>query len=226
VVTFVPSSGLTLADAIVNLRFNPGVSRMIVRRFALSVLAATFVAGSCGGDPPPPPPAPPAADQDSLQRYRDSVAAAQRAAAEAAARAAAAEAAAEAEREARVAAAREILERRVHFDFDESTIRPEAETLLRQKAEILRASPQVRIRIEGHADERGSTEYNLALGNRRAEAIRSFLTDFGLSADRFQTTSFGEGRPLQMGSNEEAWAMNRRGEFVITAGANAITPSN
>lgn len=198
---------------------------MIVRRFVLSVLAATFVAGSCGGDPPPPPPAPPAADQDSLQRYRDSVAAAQRAASEAAARAAA-EAAAAAERERRIAAAREILEQRVHFDYDESAIRPEAETLLRQKAEILRASPQVRIRIEGHADERGSTEYNLALGNRRAEAIRSFLTDFGLSADRFQTTSFGEGRPLQTGSNETAWAANRRGEFVITAGATAINPAN
>lgn len=198
---------------------------MIVRRFVLSVLAATFVAGSCGGDPPPPPPAPPAADQDSLQRYRDSVAAAQRAAAEAAARAAA-DSAAAAERARRVAAAREVLEQRVYFDYDESAIRPEAEALLRSKAEILRASPQVRIRIEGHADERGSTEYNLALGNRRAEAVREFLTDFGLSGDRFETTSFGEGRPLQTGSNEEAWTANRRAEFVITAGANSITPPN
>jgi peptidoglycan-associated lipoprotein len=198
---------------------------MIVRRVVMSVLVATFVAGSCGGDPPPPPPAPPAPDQDSLQRYRDSVAAAQRAAAEAEARAAA-ERAAAAERERRVAAAREVLEQRVHFDYDESAIRPEAESLLRQKADILRASPEVRIRIEGHADERGSTEYNLALGNRRAEAIRSFLTDFGLSADRFETTSFGEGRPLRTGSNEEAWAANRRGEFVITAGANSINPPN
>ncbi len=195
---------------------------MIVRRFALTVLAATLVAGSCGGDPPPPPP-PPAPDQDSLQRVRDSIAAAQRAAAEAAAREAAERAAAE-ERERLVRAARETLEERVYFDYDESRIRPEAEDLLRQKAEILRASPQVRIRIEGHADERGSTEYNLALGNRRAEAIREFLTGFGLSADRFETVSFGEGRPLRTGSGEEIWAANRRGEFVITAGANAINP--
>lgn len=198
---------------------------MIVRRFVLSVLVATFVAGSCGGDPPPPPPAPPAPDQDSLQRYRDSVAAAQREAAEAAARAAADSAAAAARARA-VASAREVLEARVFFDYDESDIEPAAEQLLRDKAEILQASPQVRIRIEGHADERGSTEYNLALGNRRAEAIREFLTDFGLAADRFETVSFGEGRPIATGSNEQAWAQNRRGEFVITAGANAINPPN
>jgi peptidoglycan-associated lipoprotein len=198
---------------------------MIVRRFVMSVLVATLVAGSCGGDPPPPPPAPPAPDQDSLQRYRDSVAAAQRAAAEAAARAAADSAAAAARARA-VANARTVLEARVYFDYDMSNIKPAAEQVLRAKAEILRASPQVRIRIEGHADERGSTEYNLALGNRRAEAILQFLTDFGLSANRFETVSFGEGRPVATGSNEEAWAQNRRGEFVITAGANAINPPN
>lgn len=198
---------------------------MIVRRFVLSVLVATFVAGSCGGDPPPPPPEPPQQDQDSLQRYRDSVAAAQREAEEAAARAAA-DSAAEAERERLAREARETLEERVYFDFDESTIRPEAEALLEEKAAILQASPQVQIRIEGHADERGSTEYNLALGNRRAEAVREFLTDFGISDDRFETTSFGEGRPLRTGSDEEAWAANRRAEFVITAGGNQITPPN
>ena len=197
---------------------------MIVRRFAMSVLVATLVAGSCGGDPPPPP-APPAPDQDSLQAYRDSVAAAQRAAAEAAAREAA-ERAAAAERERLVREAREVLEERVYFDYDESSIRPEAEELLREKAAILRASPQVRLRIEGHADERGSTEYNLALGNRRAEAVLAFLTGFGLSVDRFETVSFGEGRPLRTGTGEEVWTANRRGEFVITAGANAINPAS
>ncbi|MDZ7780325.1 MAG: peptidoglycan-associated lipoprotein Pal [Gemmatimonadota bacterium] len=198
---------------------------MIVRRFVLSVLVATFVAGSCGGDPPPPPPEPPQQDQDSLQRYRDSVAAAQREAEAAAARAAA-DSAAAAERERLVREMRETLEARVYFDYDESRIRPEAETLLQEKAQILRASPQVRITIEGHADERGSTEYNLALGNRRAEAVREFLTDFGISDNRFETVSFGEGRPLRTGSNEEAWAANRRAEFVITAGGNQINPPN
>ena len=199
---------------------------MIVRRFFLSVLVATFVVGSCGGDPPPPPPAPPAGpDQDSLQRYRDSVAAAAAAAREAAAREAAARAAA-AERERAVAAARATLEEMVFFDYDKSDIRQDQQALLRRKADILRASPQVRLRIEGHADERGSTEYNLALGNRRAEAVRQLLTGFGLAADRFETVSFGEGRPLETASTEAAWARNRRDQFVITAGANAINPAS
>ena len=195
---------------------------MIVRRFFVAVIAATLVVGSCGGDPPPPP-APPMADQDSLQRYRDSVAAAEadarrRAAEEAAARAE------EAARQRAIAAARSTLEELVFFDYDMSDIRDDAASLLRRKVDILRASPQVQLRVEGHADERGSTEYNLALGNRRASAVRDFLTGFGLSESRFSIVSFGEERPLANGSNETAWARNRRGQFVITAGANAINP--
>jgi peptidoglycan-associated lipoprotein len=196
---------------------------MIVRRFIVPVAAAILVAGACGGNEPPPPPPPPGPNMDSLRAYQDSVRRAQELAqAEAARRAA--EQAAEAERQRRIAAARATLEEMVFFDYDMSTIRPDAEAVLRRKVEVLRASPQVRIRIEGHCDERGSTEYNLALGNRRAEAIRQFLVGFGISADRFEIVSFGEDRPLQQGSNEAAWARNRRGQFVITAGANAINP--
>lgn len=197
---------------------------MIVRRFVVPVMTAILVAGACGGDPPPPPPPPPGPDMDSLRAYQDSV----RAAEEARRRAEAEEAArraAEAERQRAVAAARATLEAMVFFDYDSSEIREDAAAALRQKVAILRASPQVRLRIEGHCDERGSTEYNLALGNRRAEAIRQFLTGFGLSADRFEIVSFGEGRPLAQGSDEQAWSRNRRGQFVITAGANAITPA-
>ena len=200
---------------------------MIVRRFVVSVFAATLLVGACGGDPPPPPP-PPGPDLDSLAAYNDSVAAA--AAAEAARRAAAeraaAERAAEAERQRLIREARATLEAMVFFDYDMSEIRDDAAAALRAKVAILRASPQVQIRIEGHADERGSTEYNMALGNRRAEAIRQFLTGFGLAQNRFEIVSFGEGRPLQMGSTEAAWARNRRGQFVITAGANAINPGS
>lgn len=199
---------------------------MNVRRFVLSVFAATLLAGACGGDPPPPPPPPPPqADQDSLRRYQDSVREA-----EAARRAAEAEAARrraeEAARQRAIEAARTTLQEMVFFDYDRSEIREDAAERLRAKVDILRASPQVRMRIEGHADERGSTEYNLALGNRRAEAVRQFLTGFGLAENRFEIVSFGEGRPLEQASNETAWQRNRRAQFVITAGANSINPPN
>ena len=197
---------------------------MIVRRFFITVFAAPLLVGACGGDPPPPPP-PPQADQDSLQRYNDSVAAAE-AERRAEAERLAAERAAEAARQRAVRAARASLEEMVFFDYDMSDIRDDAEATLRAKVDILRASPQVQVRIEGHADERGSTEYNMALGNRRAEAIRQFLVGFGLAENRFEIVSFGEGRPLQQGSTESDWARNRRGQFVITAGADAINPSN
>lgn len=198
---------------------------MIVRRFVLSVFAATLLVGACGGDPPPPPPPPPGPDQDSLQAYNDSVASA---AAERRAEAErlAAERAEEAASQRAVREARTTLEEMVFFDYDVSDIRDDAAGRLRAKVDVLRASPQVQIRIEGHADERGSTEYNIALGNRRAEALRQFLTGFGLGENRFEIVSFGEGRPLQQGSSEAAWARNRRGQFVITAGANAINPAN
>jgi peptidoglycan-associated lipoprotein len=161
---------------------------------------------------------------DSLRAYQDSVRAAEEARRRAEAEAAA-QRAAEAERQRAIAAARATLEEMVFFDYDMSEIRDDAAAVLRQKVAILRASPQVRIRIEGHCDERGSTEYNLALGNRRAEAIRQFLAGFGLSEDRFEIVSFGEGRPLAQGSNESSWARNRRGQFVITGGANMINPA-
>jgi len=197
---------------------------MIVRRFAVAVLAATLAVGACKGDPPPMP-EPPTADQDSLQAYRDSVANAERMA-RAAAAAAAAEAAAAAAERAAAAAARTTLMEQVLFDFDESAIRMDQQSLLRQKVAILRASPQVQLRIAGHADERGSTEYNLALGTSRAAAIRDYLTDSGLPASRFSIVSYGEERPSNRSSSEMAWSQNRRAEFEITAGSSAINPGN
>lgn len=197
---------------------------MILRRFVVPVLAATLLVAACKKDPPPPVvPAGPT-EEELARRRADSIAAA-RAAAEAAAREAA-EAEARAARERAVAAARVTLEEMVFFDYDKADIRDEAAALLRRKADILRASPQVQLRIAGHADERGSTEYNLALGNRRAEAVRQFLVGFGLAESRFSIISYGEEQPLERASNESAWARNRRGEFQITAGANAINPPN
>lgn len=109
-----------------------------------------------------------------------------------------------------------ILSERIHFDFDRSDIRPDAEMVLQRKVSVLREYPGIQLRIEGHADERGSNEYNLALGQRRAEATRRYLMSYGIAASRLAIISYGEERPLVDASNEEAWAQNRRAEFVIT----------
>lgn len=109
-----------------------------------------------------------------------------------------------------------ILAERVHFDFDRSEIRADAEEVLQRKVSVLREYPGVSLRIEGHADERGSNEYNLALGQRRAEAVRRYLISYGLEARRFTTISYGEERPLVNLHDESGWAQNRRAEFIIT----------
>jgi peptidoglycan-associated lipoprotein len=106
----------------------------------------------------------------------------------------------------------------VYFDYDEATIRQDAATSLQAKLPILREDASIRFRVEGHADERGSLEYNLALGQRRAQAVKDYLVGFGIDASRITVQSFGEDRPADPGSNESAWALNRRAEFVITAG--------
>ena len=194
---------------------------MIHRRLFVPALVASLMLAACSKDPPPPP-APTGPTADEIERMRqDSIARAEAARAAAEAEAEAARRAA-AEAEAAMREARATLEAMVFFDYDESSLRSDAESLLRQKANNLRASPAVRVRIEGHADERGSTEYNIALGQARAEAVRQFFISFGLDASRFNMTSFGEERPLAQGSSEASWARNRRAEFVITAGANQI----
>lgn len=130
-------------------------------------------------------------------------------------------------REEATARARAILEERVHFDYDEADLRPDAAETLGRKVPILRANPNVRLRIVGHTDERGSLEYNLALGMRRANAVRQYLGDFGIDPARFETTSMGEDSPRSAGSNESAWAQNRRAEFDITAGGSPLVlPGN
>lgn len=103
---------------------------------------------------------------------------------------------------------------RVYFDFDDANLRSEARDALKKDYEILKANPKLNITIEGHCDDRGSEEYNLALGERRAESIRKYLQDLGLSQKRINIISYGEEKPLMVGSNEEAWSKNRRGEIV------------
>jgi len=111
---------------------------------------------------------------------------------------------------------RTSLEEMVFFAYDRSDLTPEAQATLNAKVPILRNENAVRIRIDGHADERGSLEYNLALGMRRAQAVRDFLTGFGIAASRLSVESFGEDRPLDSGHSESAWSRNRRAEFNVS----------
>jgi peptidoglycan-associated lipoprotein len=110
----------------------------------------------------------------------------------------------------------------VHFDFDQSDIRPDARAALDAKVPILQANPNVVIRIAGHTDERGSDEYNLALGQRRAAAAKRYLVERGIAESRIETISYGEERPVAQGSDEDAWAQNRRAEFEITGGGQTL----
>ena len=205
-------------------------------RHTLPISAGLFVivvAAACGGGPPPPPPGP---DPDSLaaaraeeQRVRDSIAAAQavrdsvlregqRIAAEER-RVREDELAAVREETNRV---RELLARRVHFDFDRSDVRPDDAAVLEEKLAVLQRNPELQIQVTGHCDERGSDEYNFALGNRRALAAKRYLTDRGIAESRITTSSMGEERPIAMGANEGAWAQNRRGEFTILSGGGTL----
>lgn len=109
----------------------------------------------------------------------------------------------------------------IHFDFDRSDLKEPARGILQRKGEVLREWTDVDVVIEGHADERGTVEYNLALGERRAEAARRYLIDLGIDADRLSTVSYGEERPAVEGASESAWSRNRRDEFVPVDGSRA-----
>ncbi len=103
----------------------------------------------------------------------------------------------------------------IHFDFDSYIIKPEDLPYLEKLAEFLKDHPTYKITIEGHCDERGSEMYNLALGQRRANAVKDFLINLGIDSSRINTISYGEEKPLDPGHNETAWAKNRRCHFVV-----------
>lgn len=187
---------------------------------AALVLAAVTLAACHKKPEVAPAPAPAPVDTSALraQHVRDSLAAIE----------AAKERAAAAERarqdsiqaaEAAQKAMRATLTEMIHFDFDQSALRSDAQAILDAKIPILLANPDVTIRIAGNTDERGSTEYNLALGQRRAATAKRYLTDHGIADSRVETVSYGEERPIAQGHDEEAWAQNRRDEFTITGGA-------
>jgi peptidoglycan-associated lipoprotein len=184
------------------------------------VLAAIPVAVACSSSPKPvvaaAPAAPDSLQQQSLARARqDSIDRAE-AARQAAARAAEqrrADSVAAAQR--RADEARATLGVMLHFDYDQAVIRSDDAVLLDQKLAILRSTAGARIRIAGNCDERGSDEYNLALGNRRAMAARQYLVDRGIDPSRIETTSLGEEQPVDPGHTEVAWAKNRNDQFAL-----------
>jgi peptidoglycan-associated lipoprotein len=184
----------------------------------LLVLATAGLAAACGGKPAPEQPAPEAtpapapapapapvddsAERDRLERERKAAEAAERAKAVAA-----------------------DLAAMINFEYDQSVIRSTDQGTLDRKAAILGANPNVKLQISGHADERGSDEYNLALGNRRAAAAKRYLQNKGIDGSRMEVVSYGEERPLNPGHDEAAYAQNRRDEFQVTAGGdNLVAP--
>jgi len=198
---------------------------------ALGLGTAVIAAASCGGNPPPPTPTPNADSAAAAERARQDSATAAQAERDRQARE-------EADRVARQRAAdsiaalaraseevRNTLAAMIHFDLDKANIRSNDMGILDQKVAILQASPNLRIRIGGHCDERGSDEYNLALGNRRAQAAKQYLVSHGVDASRIETQSWGEERPLVNGHDESAWSQNRRDEFEVISGGDNLRRS-
>lgn len=191
---------------------------------ALGLGAAMITASSCGGKKAPPAAPEPTVDTAAANRARqDSIDAANAAAAAEADRL-------RRQREADSLAAlsatagevRNMLAAMIHFDLDKSNIRSDDMGALDQKVAILQANPDLRIRVGGHCDERGSDEYNLALGNRRAQSAKQYLVSHGIDAGRIETQSWGEEKPLVDGHDESAWSQNRRAEFEIISGGDNL----
>ena len=201
--------------------------------FSLAVVA-TALAGACAKAPPPEPPAPvidSTAIRDSIARARleqarrDSITRAENArrlreqqVADSIARAREAEAALARDMEAM----RGTISTAVMYDFDKADLRDDTRQQLDAKIPILTANPALTIRIAGHTDSRGSGEYNLQLGQRRAAAARDYLTARGVAASRIELVSYGEERPVCQTMDEGCWSQNRRAEFEITGGGNPL----
>jgi len=185
------------------------------------LLLAVSAAVACSHKPPATTPTPTGPNQDSINAEnarRDSIARAEAARRDSIARA---QADADKMRAARDAATK-ALTQVIYFDFDSDALKDDARSTLDAKITILNATPDVKLKVAGNTDERGSDEYNLALGQRRAAAAKRYLTDHGISGDRIDIISYGEERPVATGHDESSWSQNRRDDFEITAGADQI----
>ena len=193
---------------------------------ALGLGAAVIAAASCGGKPAPQTTT--LAVDTSAERARQEAEAAAQAERDRQAREEADRIAAQRRADSLAAIARAgdevrtTLAAMIHFDLDKSNIRSDDMGALDQKVAILQANPDLKIRIGGHCDERGSDEYNLALGNRRAQAAKQYLVSHGIDASRIETQSWGEEKPLVDGHDESAWSQNRRDEFEATSGGDNL----
>ena len=182
----------------------------MIRRAALFLALLTSVV-ACSRRQPPPPVQPPPTQTTTTTPPRTAPDTAGEGARRAAAEAA-----------ATTRELRGTLEAMILFDYDDSRIRADQEGSLNAKAPILRANPNVALLVTGHADERGSGEYNLALGLRRANAVRDFLTSLGIDGSRISTDTMGEDRPLDTGTTEAAYARNRRAETAVARGGDVL----
>jgi peptidoglycan-associated lipoprotein len=177
------------------------------RAFALLALAATFAISACGKKAPELAPAPTPSSGGGNSGRTDSPSGGDRNTSDR-----------DADRERREAAMR-ALTSPILFGFDQSDLTTESRSSLDAKLEVLRSTPAMRVRIEGHADESGSDEYNLALGQRRAAAARRYLVDHGIEGSRLEIISFGEQQPKCGDASDSCYAQNRRDEFRVTAGS-------
>ena len=116
---------------------------------------------------------------------------------------------------AEISAAEELTNAKIYFEYDKFDIKPESRRVLARKAELLKQYPHIKVSIQGHCDERGTEEYNLALGERRARAAHEFLVYSGVTPTQMEMISYGKLRPAVQGNNENAWALNRRDEFIV-----------
>ncbi len=105
----------------------------------------------------------------------------------------------------------------VYFDFNSSVLKSSTRSSLENNATFLKENPSVNVIVEGHCDERGSVQYNIALGEKRANSIKRFLVSMGVESSRIETATYGKERPIAFGHDESAWSQNRRGNFVISA---------
>ena len=207
----------------------------LARAVPLAVMVAASVVSACKSKPaeaPAPVVMRPAVNQDSIdranraamdqQRRRDSIANVERMAQAARDRARNDSIVAANSIRETMSAVRNNLVAEIHFDFDQATLSDQSRAILDQKVSALNANPNVRLKISGNADERGSDEYNMALGQRRAAAARKYLEEHGVASGRIDIVSFGEERGKCQAHEESCWAQNRRDEFEITAGGDNL----